>query len=251
MATLMTNLTSIPTLFYDPTSEPSRAVHWLCVEANISFQLKTIWLTNDDHLSSEYLTINPQHQVPALQHGDFCLSEATAIMQYLTDLNNCTPDWFGHDIKQRALINKQLSWYHTNLRQKLTLDYFLPVLLMPAYIGASPPSAEKVRRKLAALKGMFKQLNGMLAATPFLAGTKISVADLLFAADIFALKIDPQYNEIIEVYPQVNKWLNLLQQLPSYTESHNIWDKVTPLITAAAKKPKTNLSWVAEACSQT
>lgn len=63
------------TLFHDPTSEPSRAVHWLCIEANIPINIKYTWLTRGEHLSNEFLAVNPLHQIPAMQHDDFCLSK--------------------------------------------------------------------------------------------------------------------------------------------------------------------------------
>lgn len=56
----MTNLSA-----HDPTSEPSRAVHWLCIEANIPIDIKYTWLTRGEHLSKAFLAVNPLHQIPA------------------------------------------------------------------------------------------------------------------------------------------------------------------------------------------
>lgn len=239
---------SAPTLYYDPTSEPCRAVHWLCLEAKLPHTLEYTWLTRNQHLTKEFLRINPSLQVPALKHRDFCLSEATAIMQYLTDLNDCSSSWFGADIEQKASIGKFLSWYHTNLRKSLTLDYFLPVLLMPAYFGIPKPAPAEITELRKALHGMLKQLNVMLEDTHFLSGRNISSADILYGAEIAALQIDPDYEEIIESYSSIRGWLANLQALPSYKESHKAWDHVTPLIISAIAEPKINPDWVAEAC---
>ena len=126
-------------LFYDPTSEPCRAVHWFTLEAEIPVKLAYTWLTRDDHLKPALRAVNPRHQVPALRDGDFCLSEATAIMAYLAETAGQHEIWFGANARDRARVNLLLSWYHINPRQVLT-DHYLPVLLLPAYVGDPLPS---------------------------------------------------------------------------------------------------------------
>lgn len=239
-----------PALFYDPTSEPSRAVHWFCLEANIPHELRYIWLTRSEHLSEEFLAVNPFHKVPALKHGDFCLSEATAIMQYLAEISDSDSAWFGTDIEQRAIVNKLLSWYHTNLRQILTLDYFIPVLLMPAYLGISPPSAGEVSAKVAALHVMLSEFDSLLANNTYLAGAEVSAPDILFAAELCALKIDLKFSEVLARYTNITAWLATMQALPHYQESHKVWDAVVPLISRELQPPEGVLESVTLACEQ-
>ncbi|MBN8035493.1 glutathione S-transferase family protein, partial [Vibrio vulnificus] len=81
----------------------------LCIEANIPINIKYTWLTRGEHLSNEFLAVNPLHQIPAMQHDDFCLSEATAIMNYLTDIHGYSDKWFGATHRAKAVINKHLS----------------------------------------------------------------------------------------------------------------------------------------------
>jgi glutathione S-transferase len=241
---------SSPRIYYDPTSEPCRAVLWLCLEENIPHTLEYTWLTRNQHLTKEFLLTNPLHQVPALKHGKFCLSEATAIMQYLADLNNCSSVWFGADIERKATISKFLSWYHTNLRKILTLDYFLPVLLMPAYLGTPKPVESEINKRKQALHTMLEQLNAMLEDRLFLSGSEISCADILFAAEFVALQIDPEYGATLAKYGGIANWLANLQAMPSYRGSHKEWNHVAPLISSAIAEPKRSPEWVAEACEQ-
>ena len=121
--------TPTPILYHDPTSEPSRAVHWFCLAAGIPIEIDYVWLTRGEHRSARLLTVNPRHQVPALVHGAFRLSEVTAIISYLTEIHGCSERWFGDSPRARAHIAMLLSWYHTNVRLEVTLKYFLPVLL--------------------------------------------------------------------------------------------------------------------------
>ena len=240
-----------PVIYHDPTSEPSRAVHWLCLEAGISVDIHFIWLTKGEHLSAEFLKVNPLHQVPAMKHGHFCLSEATAIMNYLTDINDCSEDWFGHDVKTRAMVNQRLSWYHTNLRKILTLDYFLPALLLPAYLGLPVPSRPEITAKLDAIHTTLSQLDGMLSCNPFLCGEQVSAADILYASDIFALQIAPDYRGILARYSHISHWLKQLQNLPGYAESHKAWNYVAPAILKVVNQAsKETPEWVADKCME-
>ncbi|KXF79915.1 glutathione S-transferase family protein [Enterovibrio coralii] len=239
---------SKPIIYHDPTSEPSRAVHWLCIEAQIPVDISYTWLTRGDHVSPTFLEVNPFHQVPALKHDDFCLSEASAIMNYLTDIHDVSETWFGHDIKSKAEINKLLSWYHTNLRRILTLDYFLPVLLMPAYLGFPKPPEQDIQSKLDAIHTMFEQLNDMLSKGKYLNGDKICAADILYACDVVVLDIDPHREEILRHYPSVLRWLDTLQSMESYQIAHRAWHHVTPLILAATGQAQETPAWVADAC---
>ena len=240
-----------PIIYYDPTSEPCRAVHWFCLELNIPFELKYVWLTRNEHLSQGFLKVNPFHQVPAMKCQGFCLSEATAIMQYLADANDCRSTWFGRGIEESALISQSLSWYHTNLRKVLTLDYFLPVLLMPAYLGAPKPPAAEVSQRGEALHAMLGQLDSVLANAPFLAGATISASDILFASDLAALEIDPDRREILASFTNIENWLATLQAMTNYQKSHSVWNRVAPQIMKAVNEPMgSGPEWVAEACEQ-
>lgn len=241
---------SVPQIFYDPTSEPCRAIHWLCLEANLPYELKYVWLTRDEHFSDALLSVNPHHQVPALQHDNFCLSETAAIMNYLTDTNNCSSSWFGNDIESRARINRCLFWYHTNIRKKLTLDYFLPVLLMPAYTGIPQPSPDEIAVKLRSLKEMLDQLNNFLADKDFLSGGCISAPDLVFASEVFALEIDPQFSSILDPYKNAVGWLDRLKSLPGYQDSHKVWNHLAQRILRSIPQPPSNSAWVADYCEK-
>src|SRR5207244_13138194 len=56
-----------------------------------------------------YLKLNPNHRVPVLEDGDFCLWESRAIMQYLADK---TPGQtiYPTDLRARADVNRWLFW---------------------------------------------------------------------------------------------------------------------------------------------
>lgn len=241
----------LPILFHDPTSEPSRAVHWFTLEAGIPIAIRYIWLSRGQHLNAELLAVNPRHQVPAFRDADFCLSEATAIIRYLAEISNVESQWLGGTTRERARVNQLLSWYHTNLRTKATLEYFLPVLLAPAYRGKPRPSADVLSHLRRQLRGTLEQVNEFLGSKPFLGGTRLMVPDLLFACETFALDCDCERDGYLAGLAHVLDWMDRLRSLGSYTASHKAWNAVVPLMRQKLHDgvaPESHPFWVADVC---
>jgi glutathione S-transferase len=240
------------TLFHDPTSEPSRAVHWFALEAGIELMIQLTWLTRGEHRSPGFLKINPAHQVPALTHGALCLPEASAIMIYLAELAACDDQWLGHTAQERAYTNRFLSWHHTNTRKTITLDYLLPVWLMPAYKGDAPPGVEEIGQLKEGICRSLALMDLFLAERgEYLGGEKPSVADLFIASDVFALDVDPGLDELIGPFPRVFRWLERLRTRQAYRVSHAPWNAVIPRIRELlcnADRTTRDPFWVADTC---
>jgi glutathione S-transferase len=242
----------IPTLFHDPTSEPSRAVHWFALEAGVPIGLRYTWLTRGEHWGKELLAVNPRHQLPALRHGDFALSEATAIMRYLAEIGGVTDRWFGGPPRERARIEQLHSWYHTNLRLHGTLEYFLPVLLGPGYLGEAAPSGSQVDVLRRRLREVLEEVERFLEDGPYLAGERIAAPDFLFGADIFAFDCDPDRERYMAGLPRVSAWLDRLMELESWGMSHLAWNAVAPVVRQRLTEgvAPCDPGWVAEVCER-
>jgi glutathione S-transferase len=242
---------SRPVLYHDPTSEPCRAVHWLAIESGIEIDIAYTWLTRGEHRDPAFLDINPLHQVPAMTHGRFRLAEATAIMRYLVDLDGSQDRWLGATQQARARTNQFLSWHHSNTR-RITLEYFLPALLMPAYHGgANLPNDRKMalRKNTRASLERLEQLFG--DSTPFLGGIEANVADFFIASDLFALDIDPGREVLFDGLPRISCWLDRLRDSRGCLVSHAPWDAIVPRLRELLSDGgpgKRDCRWVADAC---
>ena len=71
-------------LYHAPQSRSVRP-RWLLEEIGVPYDLVRMNLQAGDTKRPEYLKINPNGAVPALQDGDLCLFESAAICLYLTD----------------------------------------------------------------------------------------------------------------------------------------------------------------------
>jgi len=226
-------------------------VHWFCAAAGVPIEIDYVWLTRGEHRSERLLAVNPRHQVPALDHDGFHLSEATAILSYLAEVSGCTEAWFGKTTRARARIQMLLSWYHTNLRLRFTLEYFLPVLLMPAYHGTPRAVPETVARIRGGFAETLDHLDGFLAGGPFLAGRTVTVPDLLFASELFALDMDPERERYVDDRRPLGQWLKRMRAVSGYEVSHAPWNHVAPMVAErwrGAPGVGFDTAWVADAC---
>jgi glutathione S-transferase len=146
-----------------------------------------------------------------------------------------------------------LSWCHTNLRLKVTLNYFLPVLLGPAYVAAPRPDPATVLRFRESFAETLRQLNSFLASQPFLAGPQATVPDLLYAADLCALDTDEEREAYLAPHEQLVSWLTRMRELPHFDTVHRQWNAVVPLIKdrlAGHSMATADPSWVADVCER-
>ena len=64
------------------TSRTMRA-HWMLAELELPYERRAMTSRSGETLTPEYTRLNPSQKIPALQEGDFVLTESAAIVNYL------------------------------------------------------------------------------------------------------------------------------------------------------------------------
>lgn len=95
-------------LYYLNISPPARAVLLAIRNLGLEVDLKVVNLLSQEHLTPEFLKLNPAHQIPVLVDGDFVMSESRAIMTYLVNSRKPGSDLYPLDPKKRALVDQRL-----------------------------------------------------------------------------------------------------------------------------------------------
>ena len=140
---------------------------------NVPLNLKPLELMKGEHLTPEFLKINPQHTIPTLVDNEFCLWESRAILGYLVEKYAKNDSLYPKDPKKRAVVNQRLYFDMGTLYQRFA-DYYYPQMMAKA-----PADPEKLKK---AEEGV-KFLDGFLANSTYAAGDKITIADYtLFAS---------------------------------------------------------------------
>lgn len=187
-------------LFYHPISAPARAVLIFLKLTGIPHQVVPVDFINAEHTKPHYLAVNSMGQLPAIDDQGFQLAECQAIMTYLHGSRHCVDDLYPGDLKQRALVDRHLHWYHTNIRlggslfRKVGKD---PVRNARVAIGSPEDTRFVLIRSL-------NQMEKWLNAGNYMVGDKLTIADLAthaYCNQLNTIKFD------FGQYPKVADWM--------------------------------------------
>src|SRR5271169_119856 len=92
-------------LYYHPVSTTSRPVVLFAAESGIELEYQLVDLFTGAQYKPEFEAINPSHQVPVLEEGDFRLTESSAILKFLADRKGSPA--YPSDPRKRARVNER------------------------------------------------------------------------------------------------------------------------------------------------
>lgn len=161
-----------------------------------------------EHKTESFLQINPAGFVPALQDGDFKLSEGAAILEYIADSKGLH-NWYPTDFQQRAKVNQWLHWHHGSLRRSTTK------ILVPT-IHKAEVNVDEVNH----YKTNIAYLNSQLEHSTFVASTTHpTIADLMLIAEIDQLACEGFALFDYSPYPNVVRYIQSVKAaVSSYDE---------------------------------
>jgi glutathione S-transferase len=165
------------TLYYDPLSQPSRAVKTLLLAGKVPHNDKVVSIMKREHKSEEYLKLNAKGLVPFIRDGDFGLAESNAILKYLCNTQDSIPEHFWpKDAKLRAITDQYLEFYSFVFRPTILAP--MRTLMATALFGADIPEEVKAFQAAQAtqtLEVFEKMLNQHKGA--FLVSDQPTIAD--------------------------------------------------------------------------
>lgn len=195
-------------LYHFPYSQHARRVVSLMVEANLEYELRHVAMDKDEHRSVEYLAINPNHQVPTLVDGETKIYESNAILRYLCAKHGLTA-WYPEVLPVRAKVEQWLDWNQCRLSPTV-----VDIVLNSVFLGSAGDRAA-VERALSRLPELWSILDTGLAGTPFLAGSRPTIADLSLASSIFQLT----FASITPVGRNNADWFQRVSELEGFRKS--------------------------------
>ena len=204
--------------FYDCETAPSpRRVRVFIAEKGIEVDTVAVDLANGEQFSDEYRAINPDCVVPALQLDDgSCISEVTAICQYLEDLHpepsliGRTPEERAATIMWNAKAEQQGLWACADALRNFAKGLKGRAIPGPDDYEQIPELAERGRRRVAAF---LEKLDKRLAGSDYVAGDFYSMADItaMIVVDFAGrLKIP-----LPEEAPHLRRWYDAVRSRPS------------------------------------
>lgn len=193
-------------LYGNPRSRSNR-VHWTLEELGGPYEFYELDFSKGDHRSPFFLELNPAGKIPALQDGDFVLTESGAICNYLAEkfpAKNLIPK---SGTRERGIYDQWLMFVLTELEQ--------PLWTAGKHRFALPkdkrlPAIEETARW--EFSRAVKLLSQGLGDHEYLAGDHFSVVDILTA---HTLRWAKGFKFDLE-YANVETLLERLEQRPAF-----------------------------------
>ncbi|ETN67389.1 glutathione transferase [Anopheles darlingi] len=186
--------------YYLPLSAPCQSVMLVAQALGIKLNLKELDLFAGEHLKPEFLKLNPQHTIPTLVDNDVVLWESRAIITYLCEKYGKNDGLYPRDPKKRAMVNQRLYFDMGTLYQRFS-QAFYPVMMQGQQLN--PELVVKLDEAL-------EFLEVFLEKTSFVAGDKLTVADLCVLASITTIDISVGHD--ISKYQQIQRWYAQLKE---------------------------------------
>lgn len=197
----------MPIDFYHvPGSAPCRAVGLAAAALGIELNRKLVDLMNGAQHKPEFLKINPQHTVPAIDDNGFYLWESRPIMLYLAEQYAPDSKLYPKDPKARAVINQRLFFDVANLYNAF-MDYYHTQF----FLNQSPDP-----QKLAKLKTAVGFVETFLKDRSYVAGDNLTLADLSLVTTVSNLDV---VGFDLKEYQNVSRWYaQIKKEAPQYDE---------------------------------
>jgi len=205
------------TLYHHPMSAASRFVRLILQEYGYQYDLaeEQPW-----EKRREFLTLNPAGTLPVYVDDNMrVLSGATVISEFLDETHGVLKRdrrLLAEDPFQRAEIRRLTEWFLEKMEQDVTMPLVRErvfKLQMPPTIGGGAPDSKILRTARNNVRQHMKYLGWLSASRPWLAGDRLSYADLAAAAAISVLDYLGEINW--QENPEAKEWYQRLKSRPS------------------------------------
>ena len=199
-------------LYYHPVSTTSRPVVLFAAESGIPLDLQVVDLFTGEHYQQPFEKINPSHQVPVLEDGNFRLTESSAILKYLADKSGSPA--YPKDPQKRAHVNERMDWFNTGFYRDYSYGFIYPQIFpfmkRPDDVVQAGTIAYGKEKALGWLKVLDQSL---LGSNNYLCGDEMTIADYLGATMTLSGEcISCNFSS----YPNIQRWMGKMKSLKNW-----------------------------------
>ncbi|MCA0255954.1 MAG: glutathione S-transferase family protein [Proteobacteria bacterium] len=205
-------------LHHHPMSAASRFVRLILQEYGYQYDLveEQPW-----EKRRELLALNPAGTLPVYVDDNMrALCGATVISEFLDETHGVLKRdrrLLTEDPFQRAEIRRLTEWFLEKMEQDVThllVRERVFKLHMPPTLGGGAPDSKILRTARSNVRQHMKYLAWLAASRPWLAGDRLSYADLAAAATVSVLDYLGEINW--QEAPQAKEWYQRLKSRPSF-----------------------------------
>jgi glutathione S-transferase len=201
--------------YYHPASTTCRPIMLLAGEEGIALEYELVDLFAGAQYQPEFARVNPCHQVPVLEDGDFRLTESSAILKYLADRNGSAS--YPKDAQARARVHERMDWFNTGFYRDFSYGFLYPQIFAfmrrPDEAVQAATVAYGREKALGWLTILDQNLIG--PRNKFVCGDSITIADYLGAIIVSG---GESIGEDFRAYPNISRWLGQMKALGSWAK---------------------------------
>jgi glutathione S-transferase len=195
---------SQPIVYGDAISTYVRSVRLGLEEKGVAHELESVDLIKGECNEPAFLARQPWGKMPAFSHEGVDLYETQAILRYI-DEAFAGPELMPQAPAERARSNQVMSIVDSYGYPASVTNIFIPRVLMPML--GEPTDEEQIEAAKPQAALFLKELNRLLADTPFFGGNQLSLADLMVLPVLVYLKATPEGDSIIKGVPAIGDWI--------------------------------------------
>jgi glutathione S-transferase len=169
-------------------------------------------MTPGEHKQPEHLARHPFGRVPAFEHDGFALYESQAIIRYL-DETFPNPPLMSGNAKQRARMNQVVGIIEWYFFPKAAAPIAFNRIIGPKLLGL-PTDEAAIAEAMPMARTCFAELDRLLGDQAYFGGDRLSIADIMLAAQLDLLCETPEGAELISG-TDLEDWLNRVRSRPS------------------------------------
>ncbi|XP_055374668.1 glutathione S-transferase 1 [Condylostylus longicornis] len=192
----------IPTLHYALFSPPARACMLTAKLIDLELDLKFVDFSKKEHLSVEFIKLNPQHQIPVLVDDGEVIWDSHAIMCYMVSKWAKDDKLYPKDLVTRARVDQRLH-FESGVLFQIIKDMVARII----YGNETEINPKTIENAHTAYDLMEKFLNGH----EFFVGNHLTIADISIHTTLLTL------NKLIPVvrprFQQTSMWLSYVSRI--------------------------------------
>ena len=201
-----------PIVYGTPYSTYVRTVRMALEEKGAPYELVDVSVLGGEQKQPAHLARNPFGTVPAFEHDGLKLYETSAVARYVDQVFP-GPELTPESPVERAYMNQIISVIDYHGYKSIILQVVAPRLFTPL-LPAGADGEAIVEAGLPTAELCLDEFERMMGGNPFLAGGRLSLADLYLVPVVHYLTLTPD-KDLLDRHAGLTRWWRAMGERPS------------------------------------
>ncbi len=190
-------------------------------EKGVFYSLEEVEIFGPAGIPKEHLKRHPFGRIPVLQRGDLSICETSAITRYVDEAYPGSALQPSEPLS-RSRMNQVIGILDSYAYRPMVWGVFVQRVLVPMSGGV--PNEAEIASSLQAVEVCLGALEGLLGPTPFLAGERISLADLHAFPMLRYFCLAPEGHALLKSHHPLFRWYEVMLTRPSVSRTRTKYE---------------------------